>query len=604
MNAFWQLYATVEKLFFNSLTKKLCSFLLILLFQAAMVYVFYDYATQVHELTSKGGMSADLSGKLQSITAQAKVWLWALTIITTIFVVFQVWYLRFLIVRPLRLVTHIFDELGKGQGDLTRDIPVITYDEIKEMSDAYNRFLVNLRNIIRQVRSSVLHIGVTSAVTARNIDLTAKSAATQSVLGDSIYDYSSEATTSVQDVTALTLKIAGHNAENLEKANDSYAELMNVMDRINTITHKVEHFNETVDRLYESTSSIRQIVALIKAISDQTNLLALNAAIEAARAGEAGRGFAVVADEVRNLAVKVRSATDEIASNIDNVIGLVANTKTETEEIHQDTSITREVVVVSAENFKSMIHAYEDIAHQLDDISHRVTQFSAVNQQIHSTVQQIHDGTQVITEQMSLSTKASAELISNTSNVQALVSRFRVGVGHMDHAITEVQKVRDIIQERLVALAAQGVDLFDRQYQPVANTNPTKYHTAYDRYFDATFQKLFDELAGKIPGCIFALCFDNKGYAPTHNSWFAKPMTGNPAKDLQDSRDKRIFHEPGIQGLSASTLPLLLQTYTRDTGEVLGTISAPLYIGGRHWGAMAIGFTPDALQEDDDLNQV
>lgn len=598
MTAFWQLYTWIEKTFWNSLSKKLCSFFFVLLFQGAILLVLSYYSSEVTSVISAANLPLETTASIQALFENAIYWIIGISVVTTVFVFFLVWYLRFLIVRPLNQVTHIFDELGKGQGDLTRDIPVITYDEIKDMSDAYNRFLVNLRTIIQQVRASVLHIGVTSAINDRNINLTAKSAEVQSQLADRIYANSTEATQSVQLVSELTHAIADHNTENLGKANESYAELMNVMSRINTISDKVGQFNVTVDHLYQSTSSIRQIVDLIKSISDQTNLLALNASIEAARAGEAGRGFAVVADEVRNLAVKVRSATDEIAANIDNVISLVSNTKSETEEIHQDTSITRDVVAVSADNFKSMIQAYENIATQLADITVRIGGFSAVNQQINGTVSEIHDGTENIKQQMQLSKDASKELTENTSNVQALVSRFRVGVGPMDFAITHVQASKELIQGKLQRLANQGVDFFDRQYKQIPNTQPAKYHTTWDECFSSEFQQIYDELAKKIPGCIFALCFDDHGYAPTHNSWFARAQTGNAEKDLVDSRHKRIFTESGIQSLSKSKLSLLLQTYTRDTGQVLATVSAPIYINGRHWGALAIGMNPDSLKED------
>ncbi|HMF27321.1 MAG TPA: hypothetical protein VKE42_01030, partial [Candidatus Cybelea sp.] len=116
-----------------------------------------------------------------------------------------------------------------------------------------------------------------------------------------------------------------------------------------------------------------------------------------------------------------------------------------------------------------------------------------------------------------------------------------------------------------------------------------------DSECERDLQSLFDELLGGVRGATFALCVDANGYAPTHNSKYSKPSTGDRAKDLAQSRDKRIFNDPTGMRAAKNEAPVLLQTYRRDTGEVLNDLSLPIHVGGRHWGALRFGFDPHVL---------
>jgi methyl-accepting chemotaxis protein len=88
---------------------------------------------------------------------------------------------------------------------------------------------------------------------------------------------------------------------------------------------------------------------------------------------------------------------------------------------------------------------------------------------------------------------------------------------------------------------------------------------------------------------------DGNGYAPTHNSWYSRPPSGDAQKDLAESRDKRLFNDPAGLRAARNVQPFLLQTYSRDTGEVLSEVDLPLELSGRHWGALRIGFDPNVL---------
>jgi methyl-accepting chemotaxis protein len=200
-----------------------------------------------------------------------------------------------------------------------------------------------------------------------------------------------------------------------------------------------------------------------------------------------------------------------------------------------------------------------------------------------------------ISQRMKESRDSSEHLNQSTEKVQELVSRFRVGKGNFDFNMGKVRDYRDQMTQAIEALAERGVQVFDQQYRPIPNTTPQKFKTAYDDEFARQLQPLYDRLVEETQGGAFALCVDVNGYGPTHNSKFSRPLTGRAETDVLASRDKRIFND--VTGLRAarSTQPFLLQTYMRDTGEVLNDLSMPIYVRGRHWGALRVGFDPHGL---------
>ncbi len=135
----------------------------------------------------------------------------------------------------------------------------------------------------------------------------------------------------------------------------------------------------------------------------------------------------------------------------------------------------------------------------------------------------------------------------------------------------------------------RGVDVFDRHYQRIAGSEPPRYHTRYDRAIDDALTQLLDEVLDAVPGGIYTLVVDARGYAPAHNGRFSHPPTGDPQQDIARSRHKRIFDDPVGARLAANTGAMLFQTYSRDTGEIVNDISVPLYLGSEHWGAVRIG---------------
>ena len=132
--------------------------------------------------------------------------------------------------------------------------------------------------------------------------------------------------------------------------------------------------------------------------------------------------------------------------------------------------------------------------------------------------------------------------------------------------------------------------LFDTFYIPIPNTEPQKYRTQYDNLSDGVVQPIIDDVLERDKRLVFVVIVDRNGYLPTHNSRFSQPLTGNPEADAKSNRTKRIFNDRTGLAAARNKDPLLLQRYSRDTGEEMSDMSMPIMIQNRHWGALRVGY--------------
>jgi methyl-accepting chemotaxis protein len=146
------------------------------------------------------------------------------------------------------------------------------------------------------------------------------------------------------------------------------------------------------------------------------------------------------------------------------------------------------------------------------------------------------------------------------------------------------------IELSLVSGTLNVGQIFDTFYIPIPKTNPQKYRTQYDQYFDEAMRPVIDGYQKKNSRIFFAIAVDRNGYLPTHNTKYAQPITGDTDYDAKWNRTKRIFNDTTGLAAASNKKPYLLQKYTRDTGEVMSDLSVPIYINGQHWGAVRFGY--------------
>ncbi|MES2150055.1 MAG: methyl-accepting chemotaxis protein [Pseudomonadota bacterium] len=345
--------------------------------------------------------------------------------------------------------------------------------------------------------------------------------------------------------------------------------------------------------LQEKSKGIAGFAAVITEISARTNLLALNAAIEAARAGEHGRGFAVVASEVRQLAHRTREASDEI--------------------IHMVRSINEQAAQASA-GMASLTGTVGAAAGNVERVHGFLTQIASASAMSAQEIGQIAgdarghvETTRAITVSLTeirdnmLATDAALPRAAGSAMALAEQAESIAGALGASKAATAHDPIRIAAQEaadqvgRLfsAAIAARQIsreDLFDRKYTAVPNTNPQKHTTRFDSFTDRVLPQLQEALLQQLPQLAYAGAVDNNGYFPTHNKKFSQPLTGEYAVDFVNNRTKRIFSDRTGKRCGSNKAPFLLQTYKRDTGEVMHDLSAPIYVDGRHWGGFRVGY--------------
>ncbi|MBZ0091846.1 MAG: methyl-accepting chemotaxis protein [Sulfuricellaceae bacterium] len=221
-------------------------------------------------------------------------------------------FIRTFVTRPLRDMTHGLMDIAQGEGDLTRRLSIRGQDEIGQASMMFNQVMEQFQNLIRHVGESAGQVSVASRQLAAHASLVADSSHLQSDKTTSVtsaIEAMAANVNSVSETTGAVRQLSLDSLEHQHEGNESLSELVGEIDSVESAVKEIAH---SVNEFVSSTTAISTMTRQVKDIAEQTNLLALNAAIEAARAGEQGRGFAVVADEVRKLAEKSAQAASQI----------------------------------------------------------------------------------------------------------------------------------------------------------------------------------------------------------------------------------------------------------------------------------------------------
>ncbi|HIL91657.1 MAG TPA: methyl-accepting chemotaxis protein [Cycloclasticus sp.] len=468
---------------------------------------------------------------------------------------------------------------------------------INDLDAAINNYVGDFYERAKRLGSSGNTIAIGSAEVSGFVDklnITIQSQADKATQISSAAEEISQSTSQVADLLTEAVNAAARTSTSCAEGEQA---VTTAISTIHSVNSQVQTTSQSIHNLKTKSEQIQSITEVINSVAEQTNLLALNAAIEAARAGEHGRGFAVVADEVRELANKTAAATSDIAKMLSEIsietvaaVNIMEKLEVDVTNVVEST----ELIGQTLSNINTEATASEN---QARDIQGMISEHVMATSEISNSIEQVRQELELTEKESVTASEQAMKLVAISETIYNDLSIFNLGSIHDD--IKKAGKrmaleIQTLFEAAITNNTLPENYLFDRNYQPITGTDPQKFKTKYDDFCDANLPIIQETFLQETKGLTYAICTDPNGYVPTHNNVFAKPLVGDYNVDLLNSRSKRLFQDPTGIRCGSHTQEFLLQTYKRDTGEIFHDLSVPIYVNGQHWGAIRMGYKAES----------
>jgi methyl-accepting chemotaxis protein len=386
----------------------------------------------LEKMTGLGQQLLDLSDKLTASqnakrdadSRQAQSTLGLATVLALLFGVLAAWAITRQITLPLKQTLAAVDRVASG--DLTHNLNIDRHDELGQLQHGIQRMTLSLRELIGGISDGVTQIASAAEELSAVTEQTSAGVNSQKVETDQVATAMHQMTATVQEVARNAEEASEAAVVADQQAREGDKVVNEAIAQIERLASEVGHSTQAMGELKRESDKIGSVLDVIKSVAQQTNLLALNAAIEAARAGEAGRGFAVVADEVRSLAQRTQKSTEEIED-------LIAGLQNGTQQVATIMDTSRELTVSSVELTRRAGGSLESITRTVSAIQAMNQQIAAAAEQQSATAEEINRSVlnvRDVSEQTSAASEETAassiELARLGTHLQGLVGRFRV----------------------------------------------------------------------------------------------------------------------------------------------------------------------------------
>jgi methyl-accepting chemotaxis protein len=469
-------------------------------------------------------------------------------------------------------------------------------DDLAQDSSQHAGNAADLRDSVGKIARDASRLGIDIIEIAGAVQsVTAMSARHVAMFADVSRTASETASTNQMVVSALRKTEAScANAHTVLETTNHLVESSS--HDIDTMVSSTNRITAEIDKFSRSLSQVEEMTDEIGLIARQTNLLALNAAIEAARAGDAGKGFAVVAAEIRALSIQTSGATTAIQNMLkailegigqlilsgDEISGSANTVKARTHETlgsFEQMNVVINAILASASQVSAATNMIEEkyprLISTLDGMSDEVV---SAHKALQNTTMQL-DGIVSLSEKMIQSTASTGVETEDSIWIEKVC--------------TAASDLSALLQGAVDTGQIEMSALFDKRLQAIPGSNPLQQMAAFTPITDRLFPKVQEAVVQSDSRIVFCAAITPQGYLPTHNAKFSQVQKpGDVVWNTANARNRRVFDDRVGLAAGRSTEPFLVQTYRRDMGGgnfvLMKDISAPIFVGNRHWGGLRL----------------